>query len=314
MIVIGSLAAACDVTPQAATVNGTSISASTLNGHLSGYEKTVAGQCLLEVLDPQAYDQVTEGAGGSGTYDMAFTDAILDRDVSNTLAAQYAASKGLHVSSSDLSAASGQYANILTGDIQQIVEEYSNSGLTSFCEDASGQAVSGAELLASLPAGLRDAEIANQAVDEKLLTDGADLSDQAVSQYYAAHQDLFEVDCVSVIVASTEADANQYISQINGGASFASVAEAHSLDTQTASSGGALGCNYTQSDIEQSLGLTSVSVGTPVGPIQDTSNNVWTVYEVTKQTVEPLASTRSLIRQELLLQTANVTREVLQWC
>jgi hypothetical protein len=129
-----------------------------------------------------------------------------------------------------------------------------------------------------------------------------------VAAYYAANQPLFTAACISRIVVATEAKANQLVTQLNGGASFADLAKADSVDAQTASGGGALGCNFTQSQVKQALGLQTVTVGTPLGPTQDSSSGEWVIYEVTSQTVEPLSAVTSVIRQELLQATANVNR------
>ena len=69
---------------------------------------------------------------------------------------------------------------------------------------------------------------------------------------------------MSLIVTDTQAHADQLVAQLNAGASFASVAKANSLDTQTAANGGALGCNYTQAQVEQALPAQSVTVGQPI--------------------------------------------------
>src|SRR6202011_2417647 len=118
---------------------------------------------------------------------------------------------------------------------------------------------------------------------------------------------LFTAVCVSRIATDTQAHANQLIAQLNSGTSFADVAKASSLDSQTASNGGALGCNYTKARVEQAL-QQSVTAGKPIAPIQDTSSGQWLIYEVTSQTVEPLSAAASVVRQELLQATPNVTR------
>ena len=160
----------------------------------------------------------------------------------------------------------------------------------------------------ALPAQVAAAQVRNQAVDEKLLARGADLSSQAVAKYYNANQSLFTEACVSLIVTDTQAHADQLVAQINGGASFASVAKANSLDTQTQASGGALGCSYTLSQVEQNLQVQTVTVGQPLTPLQDSSTGQWLIYEVTSQQVEPLALATSVVRRELLQTTANVDR------
>jgi hypothetical protein len=141
-----------------------------------------------------------------------------------------------------------------------------------------------------------------------LLARGADLSDSAVAAYYAANQALFTAECVGVIATDTQAHANQLIAQLNGGAAFADVAKASSLDPQTAANGGALGCNYTKARVEQALRQSSIAVGKPLTAIQDPGTGQWIIYEVTNEAVEPLSAAAPVARRELLQATANVTR------
>ncbi len=129
-----------------------------------------------------------------------------------------------------------------------------------------------------------------------------------MAAYYLANQPQFTAECVSVIATDTQAHANQLVAQLNAGAAFADVAKASSLDSQTAANGGSLGCNYTQSRVEQALQQQSVVVGKPIAPIQDTTTGEWIIYEVTNQAVEPLSAATSLVRRELLQATPNVNR------
>jgi hypothetical protein len=308
LIAAGALVSACDVTPPAATANGTTISAGALNTQLSTFETTGAGGCLLQLENPQLTTQATQGAGGSGTFTMTFTDAVLKTQVGDLLVGQYAASRGVTVSADDLAKANSDFEATLDGETSSAVQQSAASGTPSVCQDASGGAVTGAHLLASLPASIRDEQVRNEAVDEKLLAMGADLSDAAVAQYYAANQAQFTADCVSDISTDTQAHAQQLVAQLNAGASFASVAKANSLDTQSAPAGGALGCSFTHTQVEQALQMQNVPAGQPIGPTQDQSTGRWVIYEVTSQSVEPLAAAKSVVREELLRTTGNLNR------
>ena len=248
------------------------------------------------------------GAGGPGTFAMPFAVSVLDNQVGDLLAEQYAASMGISLSSSDLTAAKSDFESTLDGEIAAAVQQASSSGTASYCQDPTGANLTGAALLSGLPDPVRAAQIRNEAVDEKLLARGADLSDAAVAAYYAANQPLFTAVCVSVIATDTQAHAGQLIAQLNAGAAFADVARASSLDSQTAANGGSLGCNYTEARVDQALQQQSIAVGRPVGPVQDTSTGQWIIYEVTNRTVEPLSAAASVVRRELLQATSNVTR------
>jgi hypothetical protein len=304
----GILASACNVTPPAATVNGTTISVSSLNDQLRTFDSTQIGRCLLTAETGQITPFQTEGTGGPGTYDMAFADSILENTVGNQLASQLAASKGLRISASDLQTAQQNFEASLSGEISAAAQQASQDGTGTYCVATSGQALTATQVMSGLPATIRNALIANNAVDENLLADGANISNAAIAAYYAANQSLFTTDCVSWIVTDSQDLANQYVAQVNGGASFSDVAKANSLDTQTAANGGALGCTFTESQVEQALGVQSVTVGTPIGPTQDPSSGAWEIYDVTSQTVAPLSQVRTGVIQQLLQTTANGNR------
>ena len=162
---------------------------------------------------------------------------------------------------------------------------------------------------------LRNSELANQAVDDVLLAHGADLSNAAVLNYYVDNPTQFAIDCVSDIATATQAQAAAIVVKLKAGASFSQEATSSSVDSQTAASGGALGCDYTEARVLQALQLPSVTVGQPVTPIE-TSSGTWVIYEVTSQTQEPVTSAVAVIRQELLQSTSNVqrvTRELLAY-
>jgi hypothetical protein len=239
---------------------------------------------------------------------MTFANAVLNNQVGDLLAEQFAASKGITVTPADLDTAKSDFVSTLDGEISSAVQQSESEGTISFCQDASGASITGAALLAGLPSDLRTAQIRNQAVDEKLLAHGADLSPAAVAAYYDANQALFTQACVSVIATDTQAHAEQLVAEINGGTSFADVAKANSLDSQTAANGGALGCDYTVSQVEQALQVQSLTPGQPIAPVQDSSTGQWIIYEVTSQTVEPLSAAASVARRELLQATDNVNR------
>ncbi|HEX3979914.1 MAG TPA: hypothetical protein VHW93_01755, partial [Acidimicrobiales bacterium] len=224
VVVTGSLAAACDITPPAATSNGATISTASLNSQLHTLETTAAGGCLLQLENAQLADTSGQGAGGPGTYTMTFANAVLNNQVGDLLAEQFAASKGITVTSADLNTAKSDFVSTLDGEISSAVQQSESEGTISFCQDASGASITGAALLAGLPSDLRAAQVRNQAVDEKLLAHGADLSAAAVAAYYDANQSLFTQACVSVIATDTQAHAEQLVTEINGGASFADVA------------------------------------------------------------------------------------------
>ena len=143
VVATGALASACDITPPAASANGTTISTGTLNSQLRALQTTAAGGCLLQLENAQLAETSGQGPGGSGTYSMTYANAILNNQVGDLLAEQYAASKGITISPADLVVARSDFASTLDGEISAAVQQASEEQTVSFCEDATGAAISG---------------------------------------------------------------------------------------------------------------------------------------------------------------------------
>lgn len=303
-----ALLSACDITPPAATANGATVSTSSLNTQLATLSApSGAGGCLLQVQSQQLTTQAVQGSG-PGTYTMAFTDAVLKNQVGDLLVQQYAASQGITISAADLAKATSNLEATLGGEASSAAQQSASSGSLSPCLAANGSALTGAQLLAGLPRSIRDDQVRSEAVDEKLLARGSDLSEGALARFYAANLSQFTADCVSQIVTDAQAHARQLVAAINAGSAFADVAKANSLDAQTASQGGAIGCNFSAAQVEQALQMQNLPVAAPIGPVQDQSTGRWVIYEVTSQSVQPLSEAKPVVREELLRTTANLNR------
>jgi hypothetical protein len=311
VISLGALVSACDVTPNAASVNGDTVSVASLNTQMNTLAGSTAGQCLLALQ----YGQTITVDTSNGTFPTTFAGTVLSAEVGDLLAAQFAADHGLHLTGSELATARNNYTSTLDGQITSLVQQSGSSGTVTACQTADGTALTGQQLLSSLPASVRNSQVANQAVDDALLARGADLSDAAVLNFYAANGPLFAIDCVSDIATATQADADAIVAKLKAGQSFAALATSSSVDTQTAASGGQLGCNFTESRVLSALQVASVTVGQPVVPIQ-TSGGEWVIYEVTSQTVVPVTEAAPVIRDDLIHTSANtqrVTTELLRY-
>ena len=304
---MGALASACDVTPDAATVNADTISVASLNTELNALQDTSAGQCILQLENPGANFTTTEGAGGSGTFQTGFASTVLNDQVSALLSAQYLAARGVHLSSSLFTVAQQELVAQFDSGIASLAQAAASGSVVSHCTKADGTAYTGTTLLAALPAVIRGNQLADQAVNDVLLARGADLSDAAVLNYYAANTSQYTADCVSDIEVGSQAAADTVVNKLRAGASFAQLATSESLDTQTAASGGSLGCDFQESRVLQALQVTSVTPGEPVTPIQS-SPTTWVVYEVVSRTVEPVTSVTSSVREQLLHAPANTAR------
>lgn len=306
VLVAGLVGSACDLTPPAASVNGSTITTGALDTQLQALDSGQAGQCLLEAQTGGAIQ--TRGSGGSGTYDMGFADAILQNAVTNKLAAQLAASKGLTITPADLSTATTDFSALLGGEIGAATQQSQQSGAPSYCVSSQGQALTASQVLGAIPPSQRASLVRNNAVDNRLLSDGANIAAAQIKAFYQSHPAQFTTTCVSLILASTQADATTYLAEINAGAPFASVAKAHSLDTSSAAAGGALGCSFALSTVEQALGVTTITPGKPFGPIRSGSNGGYAIYEATSEALLPLSRASADIHQELLQSRSNGNR------
>ena len=184
VVAMGALASACQVAPVAASVNGDTIPVSSVNSQMDALAGSAAGQCLYALRS----GQVLAVPAGTGTYPTGFAGAVLSSQVGNLVAAQYAASRGVRLTGSGLATAQDNYTSVLDGRITSLAQQASASGAVSPCQQSDGTPLTGRQLLAALPAAIRNSEVANQAVDNALLTRGADLSNAAVLNYYAANR------------------------------------------------------------------------------------------------------------------------------
>ena len=195
LVVAGGLASACQATPPAASVNGTTIQISTLNDQLRAFETTQAGACLLTIEAAGSAVQV-RGQGAQGTYNMTFAGSVLHQGVSNILYEQYAADQHITVTPAQTAAAKSEVESFLDGSISTQLSQADPAGQQSYCQTNTGQAVTGAEVLAGLPPSLRDAQIQSQAIEDRLLARGANVTAADIFAYYVKNPTQFTGACV----------------------------------------------------------------------------------------------------------------------
>ncbi len=287
---LAALASACDVSPPAATVNGTVISQSTFDTEVATLASSPAAQCALE-LQGASLPSISGVSTSSVT--TAFAAGELSSLVEQALLSQALARRHATVTTADLAAARADVA----------AELVPPAGSTSSPCGAEGN-----QLLSELPRSFVSEQVAFQAEAERLLTLVAHVSVSrvAVAHYYLSHPADFAEDCLSGILVSTQAEANAIRSQIVSGAeSFAAEARAHSLDTQSGPSGGSLGCvPATEITNPQLIGvLLKLKVGQVSQPLfeqQATNSGGWVLIELTGRPEEPLTAVAAGIRRQIL--------------
>jgi parvulin-like peptidyl-prolyl isomerase len=97
-------------------------------------------------------------------------------------------------------------------------------------------------------------------------------TEERAREYYEENREQF--DCasekeVSHILVADEARANEIMAQLQGGASFESLATQFSTDTGSAQQGGSLGCLQGGMFVEEfQTAAENATLGTPVGPVK----------------------------------------------
>ena len=132
-----------------------------------------------------------------------FAGAVLQTQVSDLLAQQYAATKGITVSSADLATAKSDFEATLDGEINstggdgRVRRHHSPTARKPAAPPSAAPSC-----WPGSPPIVAAAQVQNQAIDEKLLALGADLSNSAVLKYYNSNLSQFTQACVSRIVTA----------------------------------------------------------------------------------------------------------------
>lgn len=223
------------VSSYAATVNGTRISRSSLEGEL----RDIAGNDkYLKFIESQV--QVRS----NGVFDAAFTASVLSRQIIYELVDKDLARRKIILSAGDLAAARASVGNRVGGD----------------------------DVFKAFPKSYQDT-LVRRSADVTVLSfalAGQGTPEQASRAYYDAHPGDFAQACVSHILVPTQDQANQVKARLDGGEDFATVAKAVSTDTGSASQGGQLGCYSHDNQLvpEFSQAMFTQPVGQVGAPVQ----------------------------------------------
>ena len=128
-----------------------------------------------------------------------------------------------------------------------------------------------ADIYPAFDANFRKTLVARQARTEALLASYTDTSEAAAQKYFKDHASQFACPSgkdVAHILLATEAAAQQVLDQLKAGASFATLAQKYSTDTQSAVQGGALGCLSAGAFVPAfQTAADAAPFNTPVGPV-----------------------------------------------
>jgi hypothetical protein len=288
LVAIVAACSACNVTPSAATVNGTQISESAFQTELQRVSSSPPVRCAIGLLTGQSIP--AEGTG-TDTIPTKDADVLLSLEIDQVLYNQDIARLSGKVSATYTSFARNSLAQYLTP----------SSGATSPC------GVSGAQLVAELPGWYLDQEVDFIASQARLtaLLGHVDLGPTGVDAFYQANPNDFTELCLDVLATSTQKEATADLTKIRHGASFASVAQTSSLNSTLEQEGfspdGSFPCELSTAILDDepnwAAALDSVNLkpGVAATPFQDSpqedegGTNDWLVVALVKRELVPLA-------------------------
>jgi PPIC-type PPIASE domain len=321
LVLAGGLAAAALTVPSnAATVNGTGISQQDLNADVSAIVGSAYYQCYLnsqEYLSSQGTEELPPVVGaGTGQYagdhptaTSAFVANYLETEIGHELVLQLAAERHLSVTPADLTTARANLSQQISEVMSEILQTQQGENVRYGCS-ATGQALTGAEVLGTLPSSFVDEQVQFLATATALQEDlaGVGSSTADLQAFFEAHQSRFDTVCLTAAVFSSESAAQSAAASVAAGTPFATVA------SNTASSGGgALGCDVL-SDLESKLpsdaDLSGLATGAVSAPVDD-NGTYYLLLQITSRTPTPYSKAKAAVADAVQAAGSQATQRAL---
>ena len=320
VVLAGGLAwAAFSVPSNAATVNGSAISQQDLNSDVSAIANSAYYQCYLnseEYLSSEGSEQAPSVLGaGTGQYagdhptaTSAFVASYLETDIGHQLLLQLAGERNVHVTQSGLVTARSNLTGQISEVMSEILQTQEGQNVQYGCS-LTGQALTGQQVLDSLPASFVDQQVQFVAEASALEEDqaGVGSSDTDLQNYFSAHSARFDTACLSAAVYSSESAAQAGAAQVASGTPFATVAAGTS-----ASGGGALGCDVLSdliTKLPSDADLKSLATGVVSAPVDD--NGTYVLLEITSRTPTAYSKAKTAVENAVQQAGATVTQKAL---
>jgi hypothetical protein len=320
VILAGGVAwAAFAVPSNAADVNGSSISQRDLNSDVSAIANSSSYQCYLnsqEYLSSDGSESLPTVLGaGTGQYagdhptaTTAFVASYLETDVGHQLLLQVAAERHVSVTQADLATAKSNLTEQITEVMSEILQTQEAENIQYSCS-TTGQALTGAEVLSTLPASFVNEQVQFVAEATALQEDlaGVGSSDADLQAYYESHTAQFDTACLTAAVFSSESAAQTAASQVASGTPFATVASGTS-----SSGGGAQGCDVLSdlvSKLPTDADLKSLATGAVSAPIDD--SGTYLLLQITSRTPTPYSKAKSAVENAVQQAGSAATQKVL---
>jgi len=320
VVLAGGVAwAAFSIPSNAATVNGTNISQQDLNSDVSAIANSAYYQCYLnseEYISSEGSEEAPpvlgagtgQDAGDHPTATSAFVASYLETEIDHELALQLAAERHVSVTPADLVSARAD----LTGQIKQVMSEILQTQQgqnVNYSCSLTGQAITGTEVLDSLPASFVDQQVQFVAEVTTLEEDlaGVGSSPADLQNYFDSHAAKFDTVCISAAVYPSQSAAQDAAASVAFGTSFST------LVSNTASSGGgAQGCHPLpewESSLPSNAGLGSLATGAVSSPIS--INNMYVLLQITSRTPTTYGNVKTDVANVVQEAGATATQKAL---
>ncbi len=275
LLAVAVATAGCNasVTPPAATVGSTSISASELNAAMTN----VKGDAGFLCTSSDGSTPVSNGVA-AGTWSMSFADEVLSQLVKFAVLDQMVAEHHLSVPASDFNQAKVETEASVENSLQSLEQE--STPVT--CPGTPASIVNA--LGSTYGTRFIDNQLNQDAYSAYLA--GTSLQPVALTAWEQGHRAITTESCTSVIGYSTKAAAVAAKAAIAGGTSFVAEA-AKSTENIGAGAGGVIGC-ITPDQLAPALGsvLTSLAIGAVSQPVS--YNGIYLLFTVTSRHLEPI--------------------------
>ncbi len=277
--------------PYAARVDNTVISPASLDAAMSALKSDPGFACL-------EFGSTFKVAGaGEHTYDLKSADFVLNQLIEYRIEQRTVAALHAAPPSSAISLASDQLTTRLEAQL--------SSQTTATCPRT------GADLT-KLRAGYKNVALGLLADEDAIAAHfaGTSLTQPGLASYEAAHRSTTSESCISLIEVPSKSTATSVALAIKHGASFATEAAAHSIDTGNAKQGGAIGCASNISALgSYAKPVQALAVNQVTAPLPYTSGTTsdWLLFTVTSRPPEPPAT---LLEQLLTTERTPFVRAI----
>ena len=318
VVAAGLTAAALAVPNNAAKVDGASISQSSLNADVDAIASSAQYQCYLNAqqylssggtsgVPPVTGPGTGQGGGAHPTATSSFVATYLDTAIGHQLILNAAASRGVVASASEVAQArtglESQISTVMT-DILQTPEAQN----PSFTCGVTGQPLTGAEILSTMPSSFVDQQVHFYATAGALQDDLAPsgLNDAGLRSYFQRHTDAFDAACFTAAAYQTVDAANAARAEVAAGTPFSTVAA-------QATQGGPQGCPVLSAlagQLPSSARIEQLATGEVSQPIA--VNGAYYLVQITSRTPTAFEQAKSYVSQAVQQAGAAVVQRAVQ--